>query len=145
MDSLIDRISNLETRTFKGRVSAVNGLLVEAEGPAMALTLGARAHLDGPVKASFEVVGFRGETALMMAYDDLTGVRPGAIATLDPRGDAIRPHKAWLGRVMDSFCRPQDSLASCPRAMWNTPSKAARRAPIAASVWANASIWACAP
>lgn len=114
MDSLIDRISNLETRTFKGRVSAVNGLLVEAEGPAMALTLGARAYLDGPVKASFEVVGFRGETALMMAYDDLTGVRPGAVATLDPRGDAIRPHKAWLGRVMDSFCRPQDSLGMLP-------------------------------
>ena len=40
MDSLIDRISNLETRTFKGRVSAVNGLLVEAEGPAMAIAAG---------------------------------------------------------------------------------------------------------
>ena len=120
MDSLIDRISNLETRTFKGRVSAVNGLLVEAEGPAMALTLGARAHLDGPVKASFEVVGFRGETALMMAYDDLTGVRPGAVATLDPRGDAIRPHKAWLGRVIISFgilCRnwPRHILFGIPK------------------------------
>lgn len=114
MDSLIDRISHLETRTFKGRVSAVNGLLVEAEGPKAALTLGARAHLEGPVEASFEVVGFRGDTALMMAYDDLTGVRPGAVARLNPRGAAIRPHKGWLGRVIDSFCRPHDGLGALP-------------------------------
>ena len=110
MDRLIDRISELETRRFAGRISAVNGLLVEAEGPRAALKLGARATLGEPGQAGgdLEVVGFRGETALMMAYDDLTGVRPGARACIDPEGGAVRPTRAWLGRVLDSFARPLD-------------------------------------
>jgi len=114
VDTLIDRVSKLETRTFKGRISAVNGLLIEAEGPKAALTLGARATLEpaapGGESAQCEVVGFRGATALMMAYGDLTGVRPGAAANLDPQGAVIRPHHSWLGRVMDSFARPRDAL-----------------------------------
>lgn len=117
MQSLIDRVERLETRTFKGRVTAVNGLLIEAEGPAAALRLGAHATLDaapGGEPTTCEVVGFRGETALMMAYGDLAGVRPGARAVIDPDGGAIRPSRAWLGRVLDSFARARDGLGALP-------------------------------
>ncbi|MEQ8435302.1 MAG: flagellar protein export ATPase FliI [Oceanicaulis sp.] len=112
MDRLIEEIDALETRTFKGCVSAVNGLLIEAEGPRQALTLGAGVRLDtGSGDASrCEIIGFRGETALMMAYGDLAGVRPGARAVIEPGGAAIRPCRAWLGRVIDSFGRPRDGL-----------------------------------
>ncbi|MEO1040525.1 MAG: flagellar protein export ATPase FliI [Pseudomonadota bacterium] len=111
MQSLIERVSGLETRTFRGRVGAVNGLLIEAEGPRPALTLGARAHVrHGSGRSICEVVGFRGETALMMSFGDLTGVRAGAEAELDPNGASIRPHESWLGRVVDGFAHPRDGM-----------------------------------
>lgn len=113
MQTLIDRISGLETRTFKGRVAAVNGLLIEAEGPKAALTLGARATIDhGAGESVCEVVGFRGETALMMSFGDLNGIRAGAQARLDPAAASVRPHASWLGRVMDGSARPRDSLGA---------------------------------
>lgn len=124
MDSLIARIDGLETRTFKGRVGAVNGLLVEAQGPRRALTLGARAMVDhGQGETAFEVVGFRGETALMMAFGDLTGIRAGAEARLDPEGASVRPHKGWLGRVIDSFCTPLDGQGPLAEGMTAYPLK----------------------
>lgn len=124
MQSLIERVSGLETRTFKGRVAAVNGLLVEAEGPRGALTLGARALVDhGAGETVFEVVGFRGQTALMMAFGDLNGIRAGAEARLDPEGAAVRPHDAWLGRVINSFCEPLDGQGPLAEGMTAYPLK----------------------
>ena len=115
MDRLIDRVNGLQTRTFKGRVAAVNGLLVEAEGPRGAMTLGARAMVEhGRGETAFEIVGFRGETALMMAFGDLSGIRAGAPARLDPEAASARPCRGWLGRVMNSFCEPLDGLGALP-------------------------------
>lgn len=109
MQSLIERVSGLETRTFRGRVGAVSGLLIEAEGPRAALTLGARASIaHGAGETVCEIVGFRGDTALMMGFGDLTGVRAGAQTRLDPEGAHVRPHERWLGRVIDGFARPRD-------------------------------------
>ena len=117
MDRLIDRVLATPTLSYSGRISAVNGLLVEAEGPKPALTLGASARLaPGPTgeASDLEIVGFRGDTALMMAYGDLTGVRPGATAQIDPAGSVMRPCSAWLGRVIDSFGRPKDGGGLLP-------------------------------
>lgn len=116
MDRLIEEIESLETRTFSGCVSAVNGLLIEAVGPRQALTLGAGAQLDTGAGDSSrcEIIGFRGDSALMMAYGDLGGVRPGARAVIDPSGGMIRPCSGWLGRVIDSFARPRDGLGALP-------------------------------
>ena len=109
MQGLIDRIEGIETRTFKGRVKAINGLLIEAEGPRAGLTLGASVFVgaDENVRRC-EVVGFRGETALMMAHGDLGGIRAGAPARIDPDGVVIRPHQGWLGRVINAFGVPLD-------------------------------------
>lgn len=111
MDRLIDRVKATPTLSYTGRISAVNGLLIEAQGPKPALTLGASARLESNAHSDgsdLEIVGFRGDTALMMAYGDLAGVRPGAKATIDPEGSVLRPCNAWLGRVIDSFAQPRD-------------------------------------
>lgn len=133
MDRLIEEIEALETRTFSGCVSAVNGLLIEAEGPRRALSLGAGVRLDvGAGDASdCEIIGFRGETALMMAYGDLAGVRPGARAVIDPRGGVIHPDRSWLGRVIDSFGRARDGLGALAQGEAAYPLKG--RAPCAHS------------
>ncbi len=124
MQSLIERIENLDARTFKGRVKAVNGLLAEAEGPRSGLTLGASAMVShGSSEQRFEVVGFRGDTALMMSYGDLTGIRAGAEARLDPQGMTVRPHASWLGRVINGFGEPRDGLGPLAEGMNAYPVK----------------------
>lgn len=109
MHALRASIEALEPRRFRGRITAVNGLMVEAAGPAGALEMGARAkahtrHGDIPC----EVIGFRGEHALMMPFAPLDGVRAGSRMEIDPDGASVRPSNAWLGRVIDAFGNPLD-------------------------------------
>jgi flagellum-specific ATP synthase len=109
MQTLIDRVERLEDRVLEGRVSALNGLLVEAEGPRSGLSLGAHARIEtGQGEAECEIVGFRGETALMMPFGPLEGIRPGARVFLQADAARVRPSRAWLGRVLDGFGRPLD-------------------------------------
>ena len=110
MQTLIDRIERADARVLEGRVTALNGLLIEAEGPKAGLSLGAHAVIDTPRgPAECEIVGFRGETALMMPFGPLEGVRPGAKVRLQPEPARVRPSTSWLGRVLDGFGRPLDS------------------------------------
>ena len=137
VDKLIERVSATPTLSYSGRISAVNGLLVEAQGPKSALTLGASAQLalasdtgrSYATGSDLEIVGFRGDTALMMAYCDLSGVRPGAVAHIDPDGAVLRPSQAWLGRVIDSFARPRDGSGPLPEG--DQPYRLKGRAPCA--------------
>ena len=110
MKSLVAEIKALDDCAYRGAVSAVNGLLVEATGPSAALQLGAITELDSPnaEPAACEVIGFKGETALMMSYGDLNGIRPGTRTLIRPEGANLYPSKSWLGRVINSFGQPRD-------------------------------------
>jgi len=109
MQTLIDRVERLDPRVLEGRVTALSGLLVEAEGPKAGLSLGAHAMIEtGQGISECEIVGFRGETALMMPFGALEGVRPGAMVRLQPDPARVRPNLSWLGRVVDGFARPLD-------------------------------------
>ncbi|MCW5723335.1 MAG: flagellar protein export ATPase FliI [Maricaulaceae bacterium] len=115
LQGLIERVESLDPRVLTGRVTAVNGLLIEAEGPKDGLALGAHARVATAAgSAPCEVVGFRGETALMMPFGVLEGVRPGAEARLDSGAGYARPCDAWLGRVIDSFALPRDGGPPLP-------------------------------
>ena len=109
MRALIGEIERLDARTYEGRVAAVSGLLIEAVGPSHALTLGARAVVEtaaGP--RACEIVGFRDGRALLMSFDEMSGVRAGAPIALGGDAMTVRPSKAWLGRVIDAFGAPVD-------------------------------------
>jgi len=109
MQTLTERIDGLDARVLEGRVTALNGLLVEAEGPISGLSLGAHATIvTGRGTAECEIVGFRGQTALMMPFGPLEGIRPGAKVILQPDAARVRPCLSWLGRVVDGFARPLD-------------------------------------
>ena len=115
MQTLIDRIGRLDARILEGRVTALNGLMVEVEGPQSGLSLGAHAVIETPQGgAPCEIVGFRGTTALTMPFGALHGVRPGARVFLQPDAASIRPSLAWRGRVIDGFGRPLDGQGDLP-------------------------------
>jgi flagellum-specific ATP synthase len=110
LKSLVAAVERLDPLTISGRVAAVNGLLIEARGGLTRLSIGARAEIIrfGEKPLSTEVVGFRDTRALLMPFGPVEGVAPGAEIRIEPLGSAVRPTKAWLGRVIDAFGNPVD-------------------------------------
>ncbi|MES2342471.1 MAG: flagellar protein export ATPase FliI [Pseudomonadota bacterium] len=127
MRNLVAAVERIDPLTVSGRVAAVNGLLIEARGGLTRLSVGARAEIerraDKPLQA--EVVGFRETRALLMPFGPVEGVAPGAEIRIDPMGSAVRPTKAWLGRVIDAFGEPIDGLGPLPQGPVGYPLRAA--------------------
>ncbi|HQT52861.1 MAG TPA: FliI/YscN family ATPase, partial [Phenylobacterium sp.] len=127
MRNLVAAVERLDPLTVSGRVAAVNGLLIEARGGLTRLSVGARAEIerraDKPLQA--EVVGFRETRALLMPFGPVEGVAPGAEIRIDPMGSAVRPTRAWLGRVIDAFGDPIDGLGPLPQGPAAYPLRAA--------------------
>ena len=127
MQSLVAAIERLDPLTVAGRVAAVSGLLIEARGGLTRLAVGARAEIDryGEKPLPAEVVGFRDTRALLMPFGPVEGVAPGAEIRIEPRGSAVRPTRAWLGRVIDAFGEPVDGKGPLPSGPAPYPLRAA--------------------
>ncbi|MFC3076790.1 flagellar protein export ATPase FliI [Phenylobacterium terrae] len=126
MRSLVAAVERIDPLTVSGRVAAVNGLLIEARGGLTRLAVGARAEIqrlaDKPLPA--EVVGFREARALLMPFGPVEGVAPGAEIRIEPLGSAVRPTKAWLGRIVDAFGEPIDGKGPLPQGLAAYPLRA---------------------
>ncbi|MDP3633515.1 flagellar protein export ATPase FliI [Phenylobacterium sp.] len=127
MRNLVAAVERLDPLTVSGRVAAVNGLLIEARGGLTRLSVGARAEIERRADKHLqaEVVGFRETRALLMPFGPVEGVAPGAEIRIDPMGSAVRPTRAWLGRVIDAFGDPIDGLGPLPQGPAAYPLRAA--------------------
>jgi len=103
----IDRIP--EYRRF-GRVTAVQGLLVEVAGIERLLSVGGRCTLlaRGNRRVPCEVVGFRNGRALLMPLGTLDGVGLGCEAEVSEDRASVFPCDRWLGRVVNALGEPVD-------------------------------------
>ncbi|KAF0179147.1 MAG: flagellum-specific ATP synthase, partial [Caulobacteraceae bacterium] len=113
--SVIDAVDGLDPRAFSGRVAGLNGLLIEATGPAEALVVGERAVIEGARPTRAEIVGFKGARALLLPLDAVDTIRPGARVRFDGAAPTTRPCDAWLGRVIDAFADPVDGEGPLPQ------------------------------
>jgi flagellum-specific ATP synthase len=103
----VQRASSFNRPLARGQVRAVNGLSIECVG--LRCGVGDLCQIEsreGAVPA--EVVGFDGDTAVLMALAESRGVTP-----LDPVHSAARPllvtvGEGLLGRVVDALGRPLD-------------------------------------
>lgn len=93
---------------YRGRINIVSGVMVEATGVPAAL--GELCSIDrGPRgKINAEVVGFRGNSTLLMPHGELDGIAPRQIVTSLDRAFSIPVGEGLLGRVVDGFGRPLD-------------------------------------
>ncbi|TAH51555.1 MAG: flagellar protein export ATPase FliI [Betaproteobacteria bacterium] len=125
--SLVGSCNPLEV---SGRLTRINGLVMEAAGLKLPLGSGCRVLVPGGGAVEAEVVGFNGEKLFMMPTDDVFGLAPGArvlpMEVGTPRlvlGKYIGPRRraadrakhlpvgdALLGRVVDGAGRPLDGL-----------------------------------
>ena len=114
--SLIASIERLPTYRFYGRVTAVLGMLVEVGGVENQLSVGGRIHLlarDGR-RVPCEVVGFRENRALLMAFGTLDGIGVGCQAEISESETYFYPHPGWLGRVINALGEPVDGKGPLP-------------------------------
>ncbi|WP_296590220.1 flagellar protein export ATPase FliI [Roseibium sp.] len=118
-----------------GRVTAVQGLLVEIAGPIHEMSVGSRLLIDSGEdnpRVPAEVVGFREGHALCMPFSGLEGVRMGCKAVITSRESVVHPGEAWLGRVVNALGEPIDGkgvIASggVPRKLRSAPPPASER------------------
>ena len=115
--SAIRDIKALEPRKYEGRVTALEGLRIEAAGPQQALRLGAAVRFGAENGPRGELVGFEGDRAILLACDPLDGLGPGAPVYFSSGMDAVRPSEAWLGRVIDAFAEPLDGKGPLPQGL----------------------------
>lgn len=110
-------IQRLRSQVWYGHISAVVGLLVEVIG------ISARVHIGSTVeiytlnhgKLLGEIIGFRGNLSLVMAYGSLEGVAPGARVDVLGNGLYLYPTPDWKGRVLDGLGRPADGKGPLPQ------------------------------
>jgi len=100
-----------------GRVSRVEGLMIEVTGAAGAVSMGGMVRLMpvGCAPIPCEVVGFRDGHALAMPMGSLDGMTLGARADFEVNPASIFPSTGWLGRILDAFGNPSDGLGPLPQ------------------------------
>ena len=112
-----------------GRLTRINGLVMEAAGLKLPLGSSCRILPTGGAPVEAEVVGFAGEKLYLMPSDDIYGLSPGAqvvaFETASPpplvgapapfrrraidRAKQVPVGEGLLGRVVDGVGRPLDS------------------------------------
>jgi type III secretion protein N (ATPase) len=111
------RLDGAEPRREAGRVVEVTGLVVRATVPG--IRVGELCWIEAPVgraaangeaatRVEAEVVGFRGDEAVLMPLGELVGIGPDALVTTTGRPLSVGVAPGLLGRVLDGLGRPSD-------------------------------------
>ncbi len=110
VDQFVSLISTVPVHRRFGRVSGVQGLLVEVAGIEKLLSVGGRCTLlaRGGRRVPCEVVGFRNNKALLMPLGTLDGVGLGCEAEVSEDRASVCPSQHWLGRVVNALGEPVD-------------------------------------
>lgn len=134
LNTLQSNIEQIPDHHVYGRVTAVQGMLVEVGGVQRRLMVGDRCHIErrsGP-SLRCEVVGFRDGRALLLPYGPLEGVGLGCKAEVENQEPIIRPTNGWLGRVVNALGEPIDGkgpleIGTVPYLLRNQPPPAHER------------------
>jgi len=109
LQALLDEIERIQPYSFYGRVVCVQGLLIEVSG-IHAVSVAARGKIfarDGQ-EIACEIIGFRQERALCMAFGPLEGIGLGCRVVITAHDPVIFPDASWLGRVINAMGEPID-------------------------------------
>jgi flagellar protein export ATPase FliI len=94
-----------------GKVTKVVGLVVEAVGQEAFIGELCRIRSAGSHDVLAEVVGFHGETLLLMPLGEIHGIRPGSEVVAVGRPFEVPVGRSMLGRVVNGLGHPIDGKA----------------------------------
>ena len=153
-----EQLALTQAYQLAGRLTRINGLVMEAAGLKLPLGCGCNVQIPGGGNVEAEVVGFSGEKIFLMPSEDVYGLAPGtqvtALETPPPvmlmrdrqllrrravdRAKHVPVGDALLGRVLDGNGRPLDGLGPLltkhSRALQTRPVNPLARAPISQSL-----------
>jgi flagellum-specific ATP synthase len=112
----IETAQRIETVRCLGRVTQMVGLLIESEGPKVAV--GDFCEIKGADgrQLRVQVIGFRDGRVLSMPMEETSGLQPGATIVARSGDSRMGVGNHLLGRVLDGFGNPMDSLPMEPAA-----------------------------
>ena len=105
-----ERLQRLNGAGPVGRVAKVVGLTVESQGPPAALGEACSITTSSGRETLAEVVGFRDGRILLMPWEKLDGISPGAMVRSTGCPLQVPVGAAVLGRIIDPLGRPLDDL-----------------------------------
>lgn len=108
--NIMQKICDIETKNFFGKVTAVQGLFIEVSGIKSHLAIGDRCNIIN-INCQIvpcEVVSFKGDKILVMPYGTLDGIAQGCKVEATDAKPVIYPHPSWLGRIINAFGEPID-------------------------------------
>ena len=104
------RLETIPLLNKVGRVAQISGLVIESDGPNVAIGDVCKVTAPNGEPIYAEVVGFRDHRILMMPLGDMHRIHPGAIVSASGYGAAMPVGRALVGRIMDGLGRPLDGL-----------------------------------
>ena len=105
----ISKVKKTDTIRSIGRVNAIVGMIIEALNITAPIGSVCIINTGRNRKAvTCEVVGFKGDTALLMPYGDMEGLAPGQPVTLFSENLSIPTGNQLLGRVINGLGQPID-------------------------------------
>jgi flagellum-specific ATP synthase len=117
LEAVRHTVDALPSHRIYGRVTAIQGMLVEIGGIQRSLGIGSRCiiNADDGTRVPCEVVGFRHGQTLAMALGTLSGIGLNCLAEAVTAPPAISPHAGWLGRVVNALGEPIDGKGPLPK------------------------------
>ncbi|MBF0166467.1 MAG: flagellar protein export ATPase FliI [Alphaproteobacteria bacterium] len=114
--NLLNDIERVPDHQIYGRVTAVQGMLVEIGGVQNNLSVGDRCQILARAnrQVTCEVVGFREGRALLMPFSPLDGVGLGCRVEVANAEPLLYPDPSWLGRVINAMGEPIDGKGPLP-------------------------------
>ncbi|MDI3507949.1 MAG: flagellum-specific synthase [Clostridiales bacterium] len=105
-----EAIKDIDSIEYKGAVSRLTGLTIEADGPGVEIGRLCRIlSQEGSISTIAEVVGFREERILLMPLGNVKGIGPGSTVVAMNTSLTVPVGPGLLGRVLDGLGRPLDS------------------------------------
>jgi len=110
-DPYLARLEKVDPFVWTGEVVELVGLLIESRGPAAAIGDFCEILASGGRPIRTQVIGFRNGNVLSMALEEIDGLKLGDAIVARPDQARVGVGPGLLGRVLDGFGRPMDSLA----------------------------------
>ncbi len=108
IEPLIKEIERIDPLRVYGMVVEITGIILKATGMRVSVGEACRIYSDDGRPVNAEVVGFKDGRALMMAIDDIEGIRPGSRVYPMGKNLHVRVSPELVGRVVDAMGIPID-------------------------------------
>ncbi len=105
----VELLDQIDPLAVHGRIAQAVGIVIEGYGQVTSIGQICEAtREDGQGSVLAEVIGFRGDRALLMPLGEMRGIGPGSRLTMHGRPASVGVGPDLLGRVLDGLGQPLD-------------------------------------